>query len=703
VRSPWMAPLTVVGLLVLMRCVAQGQSINPMEKWKACQPARPVAAGTLRLLTGPKDGYYYKVGKSIATVFSDEAGRRNSAPLIAAVSTPQTSCNLVGLETHNADMALVQSDIVHDAWYGHPPTGTTSLDSVTLIAPLFVETVHILVRPHLNVARLADFRGRRVWLGPLGSLTVLSARRILDATGLTPTEVGAVENQCADPASVHDPVVSCKMINQLEREEALTALQKLQLDAVFLVGAYPFDPVRDKMVPAPPSVGTLTTPDAGRCRAIRQQRLDHPANDHEIRLFNLDVELVDRLVQDGSYIEQLIPANTYCQANATLTVGVRALLVTNLGGADPVVSQVAQALFDHQKAIEAALKGEVETEQHSHVDPETGLPAKLGLLRTRTPDTLYWRYHDTIKTHEIYFHPWRLYLQRGVPLIVAGALLVGFVLYRWRRRIGGILLNRVELAAGFLGLVLVWITASMLLYYCEGNVNEEYDTVSASMIATFQDLWPYADEPLTPTGQHYWQICRGAAIFIVGGMLFPSVQKSVGPRLRRRVRRWLLALGQPKKAASAAGSGHSVVINPPHDDLDDSVRIGSTEGIESMVVISERPVIVPPLPPHVGVTVIEGDPTIDECLRSAGIPGARSVTICSDWPSPDPTDRRKHLRGDLADARTIQTLRAVHRLCGRGPVRLIAELKSQKNRSAAYQAAPGAAIRIMSETPTELR
>src|SRR5262249_17905986 len=161
--------------------------------------------GKISLLSGASYGYYFKVGESISAAL----GRGPNPLQVEVIPTRQTRCNLYGLQTGCTDLALVQSDIAHDAWYGHPPISSSPLGHIALVGQLYVETVHILVRPHLNLGRLADLRGRRVWLGSKDSFTVYSARRILDAAGLTTGEINALESQSCPPSAMNN---ECKTV-----------------------------------------------------------------------------------------------------------------------------------------------------------------------------------------------------------------------------------------------------------------------------------------------------------------------------------------------------------------------------------------------------------------------------------------------------------------------------------------------------------
>jgi TRAP transporter TAXI family solute receptor len=545
--------LTVLILLSTYCGSTRAQSVqDPKTNWdQDCSAAFEKAhPGTgLHMLTGPgtltgpnpSTGYYFKVGRAIASVLAD--GRSVVDPqlqTIEAISTAQTKCNLVGLETGNADFALVQSDIAHDAWFGHPPIRSKPTQEITLVAPLYVEAVHIVIRPHLNLAQLSDLRGRHVWLGIENSLTVFSARRILDAAGLTAAQIDAL-NEC--PREKPCPKDS---IGHMTPGEALKALEDLKLDAMFQVGAVPFDSLRDSIVPTDTDGQVL---DAERnkkpCVAIQQARAHDPTlKDHELHLFNLDIDLVGRLVHDSSYIEQLIPPDAYCQDSATLTVGVRALLLTNRKPSDRIVHELAAAIIANQYAIEKNIREQVEMEQKAHGDAITGLPAKLSLLRVPTPDSLSVRYHATVSNGKDYFDPWKNFFRRGAPEIIIAGFIVFLALYRWRRVIGPALVDHGEWPIGLILLFLVWVAISLWLEHLEGNVNENYSTFNAAMFSTFKGLLRISDGPVTRNAQLWWSKSQYLATLIIFSMLVPTIRQSVLPWISAKLKKWLLGMGQ---------------------------------------------------------------------------------------------------------------------------------------------------------------
>ena len=524
----------------------------------------------LYFLTGPETGYYWKVGKAITTVVAENTSHNDGPPLeIEPIVTGQTTCNLLGLEAGKVAFALVQSDIAHDAWFGHPPVRRAPAQDITLVSPLFVEAVHIVTRPHLNLAQLSDLRGRRVWLGTENSLTVLTASRILEAAGLTSRDIAALDGR-TDQKTCPKPAIC-----QWSSAEALKALRRLDLDAVFQVGSVPFDSLHDAILPTD-SDGQLLDAERNKkpCDAVRKARLNEPTLlDSELHLFNLDVNLVERLVADGSYIEQLIPPYGYCQQSATLTVGVRALLLTNLGGSDPVVTRLASVLNLHQREIETNLRQQMEVLQKSHGDPITGNPSRLSLLRVPTPPLLAVRYHPTIPGGKIYFNPAKELAENLAA--AAGGLAIAFLaLYRFRRFVGPWLARRGGLAAGLAAPVLLWVATSVMLKNLEGSVNEDFNTLFKSLLSTFEELLTYltfgtfgtlGNAPVTQTGQTALNWSGRIFVAACGLLLVPAFLRSWWPKSWAIAKNWLMCLGHPRVPSPSPASFASAAATPTAD------------------------------------------------------------------------------------------------------------------------------------------
>src|SRR3954454_3143356 len=70
--------------------------------------------GDLTILSGQlKQGYYYKVADAIAEV------ARNNGLHLCAIPVERTFDNVPRLVKGEADFAIAQSDVAHDAWFGY--------------------------------------------------------------------------------------------------------------------------------------------------------------------------------------------------------------------------------------------------------------------------------------------------------------------------------------------------------------------------------------------------------------------------------------------------------------------------------------------------------------------------------------------------------------------------------------------------------
>jgi hypothetical protein len=511
---------------------------------------------------------------------------------------------------------------------------------------------------------------------------------MLDASGLSREDVNALDEQCPGPCYLGHPPATCKKkVMELDSTEAMDKLANLEIDAAFLVGPIPLDQARDALVP-----NNVLTPNLEQCEAVRRARKEDPTLwDREIHLFNLDVDLVNRLVRDGSYIEQLIGADVYCQQSPVLTVGVRALLLTNQQADLPAIKTLTNTLFKSPERFEAELEKQVKAEQKKHHDPMTGLPSKLGLLRVEVPDSLVLRQIE----HEGHPFPW---VRMEVPFLAGGlVVLVVGVLHLGRRKIGPRLARSGELVIGLLGLFGAWVAAAWLLWNCERNVNASYATFPDAMLSTFLGgLLPISDGPVTTSGQHYWTLTRWIGGFVFGGLVVTQIREWLGRGIQM-AQAWLLGWGKPLR-------GHAIILNDCPEERDRWIRELPDNPLkqgQAIVIVAQTPVDVPKTAEYRVVSVLQGDPSSEKSLRAARLAKARSVTLVSVWPKLEDHDRRRFLREDAADTRTIETLKIIDSVRRHNDeISIRAELYLRKNEAAARKAV---SIKIEIIWPEDLR
>lgn len=166
--------------------------------------ARPAAAQDIiffRIGTGATAGTYFPIGGLIANAISNPPGSRSCADggscgvpgLVAtAVASNGSVANANGIVAGTMQSGFVQSDVAYWAYNGTGIyQGRPRVDGLRAIANLYPESVQLVVRKESGIRSVTDLRGRRVSLDEPGSGTLVDARLILSAFGLSEKDVKA--------------------------------------------------------------------------------------------------------------------------------------------------------------------------------------------------------------------------------------------------------------------------------------------------------------------------------------------------------------------------------------------------------------------------------------------------------------------------------------------------------------------------------
>lgn len=197
--------------------------------------AAPALGQDMRLFrigTGGIFGTYYPIGGLIATIISQPTGARAcddggscGVPGLAALvqSSNGSVDNIDGVAKGRIESGFVQSDV---GFFAHTGTGAFAgrepVESLRLLASLYVESVHLVIAPESGIEGIGDLRGRRVSLDSMGSGTQIDALLLLEGHGLTTDDIVAYH---AKP------------------EQAVRLMAQGALDAFFIVGGYPIPSV----------------------------------------------------------------------------------------------------------------------------------------------------------------------------------------------------------------------------------------------------------------------------------------------------------------------------------------------------------------------------------------------------------------------------------------------------------------------------
>jgi TRAP transporter TAXI family solute receptor len=260
----------------------------------------------LRIGTGSVNGTYYPIGELIAGIVSSPPGARHCDPgggcgvpgLIVIVQTSKGSVeNVTAIEERRIESGFAQSDVAFGAFTGTGVfEGRAPMANLRALASLYLESVHLVARAGAGIAKPGDLRGRRVSLDVEGSGTLVGARLILAAFGLSPRDL----------QPVYAPL-----------GRSLDLMSAGELDALILVAGYPAS-----------AVSELTR--AGKAMLLPLGGPEIEALLREQRFFTRDV----------------IPAATYEGLNVDLpTLGVAALWLVGADLDQALIYEIAGALW----------------------------------------------------------------------------------------------------------------------------------------------------------------------------------------------------------------------------------------------------------------------------------------------------------------------------------------------------------------------
>ncbi len=134
--------------------------------------------------TGSVVGLYYPVGGAVSFIVNNEA----KDLLLTVKVTPGSVANVESLVLGDISLALVQSDVMHEAFYGEN-SFASPFNSLRALMGLHAEPLHLVCRKDSGVSRLRDIVGKRVNLGPEGSGILNTTRAVIEAYSIDESQV----------------------------------------------------------------------------------------------------------------------------------------------------------------------------------------------------------------------------------------------------------------------------------------------------------------------------------------------------------------------------------------------------------------------------------------------------------------------------------------------------------------------------------
>jgi TRAP transporter TAXI family solute receptor len=260
-----------------------------------------------RIGTGATGGTYFPVGGMIASAISEASGAGVKGLVATAVASNGSLANIKAIGAGQLEAGLTQADVAYWAWSGTGLLeGQPKVDGIRFIANLYPESVQIVARRDAGIRSVADLRGRRVSLDEPGSGTLIDARIVLAAHGLTEQDV---------------------QVEYLKMGPAADRLRDGALDAFFTVGGWPTG-----------AIAELATSQDG------------------VDLVPVDGEPAERLLAKNKFFSRdIIPAGAYKGSAETPTIAVGAQLISGTHVGDDLIHAVTKSLWtdDTRKILDA--------------------------------------------------------------------------------------------------------------------------------------------------------------------------------------------------------------------------------------------------------------------------------------------------------------------------------------------------------------
>jgi len=293
--------------LSLDRCGSIGAALVVLSLVWRIAPTSAQETHFFRIGAAATAGSFFEVGGVLASAISkpadslpcEQGGSCGVPGLVAVAEATQGSvANLRMVASDQIESGIAQSDVVSWAFAG---TGVFAdegpIKTLRAIASLFAESLHLVVPAAGPIQTLADLKGRRISLGQTGSGTLVDARIVLAASGLTEQDLSA---------------------EYLRSGTAAANLSEGTLEGFFLIGGVPLPAVRAL---------AATTP---------------------IRLIPIPDDVLSKMQEKyGAYDRSVIPADTYPGVGvATSTVGFHALWVVSAEASDDLIFAITKALWN---------------------------------------------------------------------------------------------------------------------------------------------------------------------------------------------------------------------------------------------------------------------------------------------------------------------------------------------------------------------
>ncbi|MBY7144879.1 TAXI family TRAP transporter solute-binding subunit [Virgibacillus sp. NKC19-3] len=247
----------------------------------------------LSILTGGTSGTYYPLGGEMAQNISDDTGIQADA-----LSSNASADNVIALQNGEAELAMVQTDVMSNAVDGVNSFEGEPVDNVLAVGSLFPETIQIVSNADSGIETVEDLEGAAVSVGAPGSGTYVNAEQILEVHGLSMDDINA---------------------QNLDFDESTSGIQDGNIDAAFITSGTPTGAVE----------GLGATVD--------------------INIVSMEEDKIDELIEMYPYYaEDTIEAGTYGPVEEDVTTAaVMAMMVVTDDIPEDTVYDITKSIYEN--------------------------------------------------------------------------------------------------------------------------------------------------------------------------------------------------------------------------------------------------------------------------------------------------------------------------------------------------------------------
>jgi hypothetical protein len=278
------------GISILAFALALTFALNTAPVQAAKRQFVSIAAGWVT-------GAYFPMAGAISRVAYQQLQDENIKVTAESSGASVANANLIA--SGSTDFAILQNDIASYAYYGKKGMYDQPVKNLLGCASLYPEHIQIIVRKDANIHSVADLKGKRVAVGPIGSGTTENAKQILEAWDLSLDDLQA---------------------EQLSSQQAGDYIKDGRLDAAFFTVA----------------VGAAVITDTATVVDVDVLPIEGPN--------------VDKLIEQYPfYAKQTVPAGSYPGVEEdTQTVSVMAMLAARADLDKDLVYKIMKAMYSEE-------------------------------------------------------------------------------------------------------------------------------------------------------------------------------------------------------------------------------------------------------------------------------------------------------------------------------------------------------------------